>query len=366
MSPTRSPKKQRLLPLALALLGAGCGGPEQQPTDQTPYGKRAPVTLPSGYAWDPEAFFFSLQSCVTSCGDPAVTDNASYHFRRAQVSGAAVSLYNPATLASVVTSDPSGDDGFWTTAAAPSGDTVYFPSVTAVPVPSLPHRADPGYPASSTSPGDPPVPAAPYLATATLRPVALTQPSCWLPRVAVASNGGVLQAVAKFLTASGQRTAANDFVNPQAYGGVAVVWRYAPAESSTLEADMADHTTVTASAGRVLHLDWAAPGDPGLPTAITAIQSARGFYVAVSASSSPIGVSVVLLPAAASATNITFTATDPRTDAAKHRPYQFSPVTRPIRPGLVSYVELQAKLPAGVPPPPPGDEPPLPACAVAE
>ncbi|MGQ0507697.1 MAG: hypothetical protein ACT4TC_20535 [Myxococcaceae bacterium] len=314
------------------------------------------ATFVQGYAWDPEAFFFSLATVCppppAPCAFPPLTlpedPNLGLHFERSAIQGATVYLFDPAQgKPAFAASTPSKASGGW-----------QVKNVTSRPGPPFfPLWADPSGQEKPTLKAFgpttlPPIPAGDYGPTFVLRPIFTQFTDCIGMAAPLVSKVGVLDAVAKYLTATGTPTSVADLYSPAKFGGVVVTWLYAsgpsalraPAKGSTLGAAVTSPASVTA---RVLHIDWAPPG-VGPPT-----QSPRGFFVNDAVTASPQGLTVTLLtPAAQPPTLVAFTPGDPVTDAANDRPWQFPPLPpMPIAPGTLSFNELQA-VPRGSPPPP--------------
>ncbi|MBM7118344.1 hypothetical protein [Archangium primigenium] len=335
-----------------ALLGSGCGEPAAPPAPDNVY-----VDLPeakataSGYAWDPEAFFLSVASCNEflggACPIPPLLADLTPFLPLASVQGAQVFVLDPIAPPDQppAFAQPTGPDALWRVESLPSRDEVpYFVANTG-------QGALLALPPEATAPL-PPVAPAPYLPTVTLRPF-FTGSSrfCPLGESIHTSTTGVLDAVARYRSSKGLATNVADFINPARFSGVLVFWQYAPAPLPNLLIP-ADRTTVQAALGTKYHLGWRKPGTGG------STQSPRGFYVADGAASSPIGVTVVVLPAG-SVTDPTapvqFLPVDTVTDAAQGRPYVFAPLPLPAIPGLISAMSVQ--LGAGGPPPDPSEVP---------
>ena len=335
-----------------ALLGSGCGSePPVTPVDDSLFVDRPSVpltTTAAGYAWDPEAFFLSVSACNTvfggACPIPPLLGDGVPLFAMASVQNASVLVMDPLDPEPKHFAQPTGPNGLWRIEGLPSRDEVPFFIANAGGgvLPTLPPEATAGLP---------PVAAATYLPTATLRPF-FTGGSYFCPvgESIHTGNTGVLEAVAKYRTSKGKNTNVVDFINPTRFDAVTVFWLYAPAPLPTLLFP-ADKTTVQSAVGEKYHIDWAAPGTKGTT------QSSRGFYVEDKAFSS-IGVTVVVLPAGTitdPTAPVEYLPVDTLVDAAQGRPFQFMPLPFPAIPGMISATSLQ--LFSGAPPPDPEDVP---------
>ncbi|ADO72655.1 hypothetical protein [Stigmatella aurantiaca] len=263
------------------------------------------TTQLSGFAWDPEAFFINLVGCPfpdIRCAPFLLDEGPLYGFSAVQRSS--IFAFDP------ITGGPTGDPiqsdelGVWTLQGVPSRTTVPF-FVTSLPTGSL-------NPAANVPPGA-------YLPTVTLRPVVTHNSVCHVQEAASISTVGILEAVAKHLTATGSATQVADFVDTKKFASVAVFWNYQP--GSPLLRAPGSCTTVKATAnnapvGQTFNVNWAPPGV--LPPFLN--QSKRGYFVddqpATDGSGtkvSGLGITVVLLRATTSAPpqEITYTLVDP-------------------------------------------------------
>ena len=90
------------------------------------------------------------------------------------------------------------------------------------------------------------------------------------------------------------------------------------------------------SVGTRYHIAWK-PAGTGDST-----QSRRGFYVDDKTGSSPLGITVVVVPSSASLPPVViYTPRDTVTDYDKGRPYVFAPLVVPPIPGNISAISLQ-------------------------
>lgn len=332
--------------LGALLLGTGCqtesGAPEEsnfipRPTWITPEASIAQqnlnTTRVTGYAYDPEAFFLSFFECTQKCLPPIpglppfVIDNNPLFFRSV-IRGAQVSMVNQdgsTASAAPAATDPAG---VWLHPRLPSRVAPYYPRTTGEG--ALP--AEPIFPVLNPFPAN-----IAYLPTMSVRPVFTDLvPGCISVEAGQLSKQGILQAVAKFLTTKGTSTSADDFVNPDRFGGVTVFWLHQPGFSA-LRAPAAN-TTVEATSGQVLNVAWAPPGTP-LPPPLLEIQSERGFFVTEGAPVSGMGISVVLHQPGATAP-VTYSIKDPQTNAATARPWKADPITIAPLPGVITYAGI--------------------------
>lgn len=339
--------------LGAALLNAGCQESSSSPaasnfTPRPVYENREPeglTTRLSGFAVDPEAYFFNLANCAVppaQCPLPPLYAEFSPLFQRSVVRGALVTLQDtvpdpatgqpPAPGAPV----PSDAQGLWTMEKVPTRrGAPYF--VLSVPGPGTVANDVAGpFPL-------PPVPAGNYLTTMTVRPVVPAHSACVGLEALQMSDQGILDAVARSLSAESAPATVTvaDLLNPAKYGGVTVFWLYAP--GFPVFRVPADNTTVEASSGRVLHVEWAPPG--ALPPALAPLQSARGFFIPPGppAASSSVGIIVVVQPPLMGPpATITYTVKDTLEIAPGQGPrFVFQPLDVPQVPGLVTFAGLQ-------------------------
>jgi hypothetical protein len=319
--------------LGALLLGASCGPDLQQPPESESYPVPEYVSpgdvtsLVSGFSWDPEAFFMNLAFCGgPACPIPPFLLDESPLYQRSAVRNATIAAFDPKVGAPAVAPVRTDGLGMWTIPAVPSRtDVPYF--ITALPTGELPTEV--------IGPPLPPVPQGGYVPTVTLRPVVTHNSVCAVQEAANLSTVGILDAVARYLTSKGTPTSVADFVNPAKFSNVVVFWLYQP--GSPLLRVPADGTTIEASAGQVLHLEWAPPGVPPAE-----LRSARGFMVAEGSLVSPLGLSVVLLRAGAGVPPVvTYSVRDPSSNEALSRPWFFPPIVAPPTPGVVNFAGNQ-------------------------
>lgn len=314
---------------------------------------KAPVvTRVSGVAYDPEAFFINLANCGAGCPIPPFLSEGIPHYLRAAVRGANVLAFDVAAAQPGPIGAPAVADsrGVWMLPTVPGRYNVPFftfsTGVGALPDPSEP-----------LGPPTPLVPATQYLPTLTLRPILTGQNgTCVSQEAAHIGKNGILEAVARHLTANGTPTTVDDLVNPAKYWGTNVFWFYAagnaivraPTDGLALEVNIEGGTH------QRFTLDWAPPGV--LPPALN--QSTRGFYV-TNAQLSPLSIYVVLLPNTGGPppSSVGFLVKDTKTSASAQRPWHFPPIPGGIGPGAVTYIGTQMLYPfnplrAPAPPPP--------------
>ena len=341
--------KLRLVASGLAVAGllssctlsnSDATAPTNQPIFAAP---PAGNTTVSGFVWDPEAFMYSFFMCnppppaPPSCFAPPVAVPGLPDFDLSVVSGAGAGLFDPLQPGTpVLASALTPVDGSWAlTGVTTRSDVPFFPiaSPPADATTALP-SGPPGYP---TAP-----PAKNYFQSITFQPIDTQFTQCLSQADFLASDSGILQAVANYLTGNGTPTTAADFVDPTKWGGAAVVWLtqggvYVPAFGAMVQADQ----------GTMYYIGWAPPGV--LPPALG--QSDRGFYVdhVGGDAHAPMGLAVLLL-STPSATGVNFTFSDDQTGDG--HPWAFPPFpTLPIPPGMVSFLNPPVLMPG--PPPPP-------------
>ncbi len=339
--------------LGAAMLGTGCT--ESATPDESNVVPR-PVFLAadqvqltsrvSGLAFDPEAFFFNLAGCGNPCPVPPFLSEYSPLYVPAAVRGAAVLTFDVAQQQPGPIGEPAiGDSrGRWTQPAVPARyNPPYFMLATGAG--ALRDPAVPPAPDEPRGPPLPPVPPTTYLPTLNLRPIITGQNgTCVSQEAAHIGKNGILEAVAKHLTATGTATVVDDLVNPGRYWANTVFWFYAagnpalraPADGISLE------TTLTGGAHQQFAIAWAPPGV--LPPFLN--QSTRGYYV-TNTPISPLGVYVVLLPRQPGPppSGIQYVIKDTITSTAANRPWLFQPITGNIGPGAVGFVGAQMQYP---------------------
>ncbi|HEX8698549.1 MAG TPA: hypothetical protein VF815_06920 [Myxococcaceae bacterium] len=353
--------------LGAVLLGAGCeksATPDESTVVPRPVFLAANqvelTTRVSGLAFDPEAFWVNVANCGRTCPIPPFLSEAMPHYLRSAVRNAGVLTFDVAQQQPGPIGAPAISDaqGLWVHPSIPARyNPPYFMLATgsgAMPDPSEP-----------LGPPAPAVPATTYLPTLNERPIVTGQNgTCVSQEVAHIGKNGILEAVAKHLTATGTNTTVDDLVNPSRYWTTKVFWFYAagnpalrvPANGIALEVN------VTGGPHQTFVIDWAPAGV--LPPFLN--QSTRGFYV-TNAPVSPMGIYVVLVPVLQGPppSSLLFLAKDTVTNAATFRPWTFPPIPSSIGPGAVSFIGAQMQFPpnplrpgAGVPPPhlclPPG------------
>jgi hypothetical protein len=341
MTKTTRRSSVSLLACVVALAApAGCDEGPSAP-DMTAFGDAGVSTaIVQGYTWDPEAFWWMLGTCVPSgpsCPLPPVQVPGTPIYETAKVTGALVGLFDPTqpmqTMPLPFNADaPSGESGGWTIEGVPLRPAPpYFP--IAVKPPSTASGGDGG--------AGGPVPPAGYLPTFTVKPISTGHTTlCLGQETALVSDGGVLEAVAKHLGLP----SAGVLLDPTRFGGVVVSWLYTPGDPSLRVPAFGAFTA--ASAGTSYDVRWLPPGAG--PPPVVARQSRRGFFVNTDGPTSTLGAAVgvtvtTLPPLMGPPTAVTFTATDPATDAATKRPWTFPtlPAIMPA-PGLVTFIGLQA------------------------
>ena len=325
--------------------------PESTPANQAPYSDALPeARVPvSGVVFDPEALFYSFMTWPVPPDDPEGPPPPALLYGvptviRAAVWGARIDMVDPG--GQVV--DSSGPalppwGNFQTRGLAADPSRVY--SMRAEPTPELSVGAGDFFPEEE---GFAPIPAVPYHATTTLRPVAPTGAQCLIQAPVMVGEAGALGALAQTLSVeTGTATTVSGLVDPSSGRSVVLIWMYAP--SPVLDAfmfpsgDIAAETTV----GTLYAIEWAPPsGAPG--------ESQLGF-TAIRGGLSSIGYYALVVPPGTSgevAVNFVDTLTDPE----EGRPWIVPPFNAAgLLPGL-SFARLHAVAPEEDPPPNPYEE----------
>lgn len=332
------------------LLGAGCENNSSAPAESSfiprPKIVEAAAMADSlgsvrlmGYAWDPEAFFTSFVECTQKCLPPIpalppmLLDNNPL-FLRSVVQGAKVTLQDRSGSAGPLATADSDPLGNWVLPKVPIRDELYYPFST----------GEGELPTFDYFPVLSPLPPADYAPTVSLRPVTTADADgCWGIEASQLSTTGILQAIAKYLTSKGTpTTVAHLYGLTNRYEGVTVFWLYNPGFSS-LRGPGAG-TTVEASAGQVLNVEWAPPGV--LPPPLSDLQSQRGFFVAEGAPVSSLGIVAVLVPKG-STNPVTYKFKDPTTDAATGRPWKYPDLTVAPTSEAVAFGAIQLRFATG-------------------
>lgn len=360
-------RRYLVLPVLVALAGCTLSQEKQTPAPETQYVTKVDPhgTWVSGFAWDPEAYYFTFLACNPApppappvCFAPPLLIPGFPSLEASVMQGAMVGLFDPAAAPpgpTYMIPAPTQADGVWQignveTRPAPPFLALGIPpndASTALHVAPPPPPGTNLLPDGTVLPPPPPVPvAAAYLPTLTLQPIWTGHTQCMDEPAAEISTNGVLQAVAK-----NQSIAVTDLLDPKQHGGVAVVSLFFP--TSGPDRVPAIGTIIQADHGTVYNISWQPPGTlPPLPDGGT-MQSDRGFFVPDPSKPGPppIGMAVVVLPPAQGPTPVQFTFTDPVTDPSQGRPLQYPPVpAQMLAPGTLSYLGVPAN--AGNPPPP--------------
>ncbi|RKG65754.1 hypothetical protein D7V80_22205 [Corallococcus sp. CA054B] len=363
--------------LGAALLNAGCQESSNNPaastfTPRPTYENREPEGLTSrvtGFTVDPEAYFFNLAGCAPTpeqCQLPPLYAEFSPLLQRAVVENAAITLLDSATgqvLAESGVVAPSDANGVWTLDKVPTrrGAPFFVLSQVSPEMPGMPAIPSGKLANNAVMPLPPPmltlqsVPEGDYVTTLTVRPVVPAHSACVGLEALQMSDKGILEAVAKYLSFEGTSTTVADLLNPGRFGGVTVFWLYRP--GFPVFRVPAANTTVEASAGRVLNIEWAPPGV--LPEPLNLLQSARGFFIPPGppAPYSSLGLVAVVHPPSPPGPPpvVHFEAKDSTTSDPEGRPWVLQPLDLPVAPRTVTFAGLQmySKTPSTTPQIPP-------------
>jgi hypothetical protein len=335
--------------LGACLLAMGCEEPATQaPSSFIPEVQYVPAdsvslhTRISGVAWDPEAYFIYLTECGPTCPMPPFLSEGIPLYQRAAIRDAAISAFDPLTQTTTGAAVTTDGVGIWTLPQVPSRSTAPYFVVSA---------AQGTIPTEQIGPPLAVVPPTQYVRTLTLRPLSTVGGSCLSQEAIHIGSTGVLEAVAKYLTANGKPTLVEDLLDPTRYHSVTVLGLFHGGNGANRAP--ADLTSVEVSVGQVYHIDWATPG-----TSPAERRSARGFIVTESPTT-PVGFAVVLVPATLPRpAQITYKVKDTKQDAVARRPWVYPPISAPPQPGLVTFIGAQMGYqPPSIPlfqlPPPP-------------
>ncbi|QAT86053.1 hypothetical protein EJ065_4503 [Corallococcus coralloides] len=362
--------------LGAALLNAGCQDSSNNPaastfTPRPTYENREPEGLTSrlnGFTVDPEAYFFNLAACApppAQCPLPPLYAEFSPLLQRAVVKNAAITLLDSATgqpLAASGVITASDANGVWTLDKVPTrrGAPYFVLSLVSTEMPPIPSGTlANNAPAQPPLPPLPPVPEGSYVSTLTVRPVVPAHSACVGLEALQMSDKGILEAVAKYLTAESSTPdvpiPVADLLDSAKFGGVTVFWLYRP--GFPVFRVPAANTTVEASAGRVLNIEWAPVG--ALPPPLAPFQSTRGFFIPPGppAPNSSLGIVAVVHPPSPPGPPpvVHYEAKDSTTSDPEGRPWVLQPLDLPVAPGTVTFAGLQmySKTPSTTPQIPP-------------
>jgi hypothetical protein len=347
--------------LGAALLGVSCNE-QLTPTESKVYPSpvyatrepEGPTSRFSGYTVDAEAFFINLANCGATCPFPPLYNDQIPLYYRSVVRDASITALDLATGTPVNQSGVSGPTGAWSVAKVPSRENPpYFvmtkggPGTLANDAPLPPEFVLPDVPTGN------------YVPTITFRPISPVHGICVGIEAIQISDIGIMEAIAKNLSLTGPNTVTvSDLLDPTKFAGISVFWLYHPG-FGFLKAP-ADNTTLEATSGQVLNIEWAPPG--ALPPELTPFQSTRGFFAPPGAPTSSLGLVAVVHTGTPPAEPVTYTAKDTVTDAANLRPWNFPPLPLPVIPGAVFFTTVQFMTSQSAPP---GLIPPS-ACAPKE
>ncbi len=312
----------------------------------------------SGLAWDPEAFFMSIAACgqvnpPTGCGIPPFLGEGNAIYKRAAVIGASVSAFDPTIRPPanmiVGTTSSTTPVGFWSVPDVPSrADSPYF--ITSSGAGAITATVSP--------PFTTPIPPTTYFPTRMMRPIRAVNGHCTSQEAVHIGKNGILEAVAKYMSVTqGRPTVVDDLADPTQFHAVVVVDAFHPGNGA-LRAPAAN-VSVEATAGQVYYISWAPPNVPPAN-----LRSTRGFMVQDGASTAPIGIAVVVVPATSPKPPvITYSIKDGITDSVERRPWVFTAVTAPPAPGI-SFLGMQPRYAPG--PVPLFADAPLPALCLPQ
>ncbi|WP_147448700.1 hypothetical protein [Corallococcus terminator] len=348
--------------LGASLLGVGCqesGTPASSTFVPRPvYVNREPAGLTTrltGFTVDPEAYFINLAMCSElygpvvngrkQCPLPPLYAEFSPLFQRSTVRESLVTVLDTVPDATGQPPAPpppvmASTAGLWTIEKVPTRPWPKGPVQGPPPIYLVLSLGQGALANDAPTPFPlPPVPVGNYLPTAAARPVVTGHSACVGLEAIQVSDKGIVEAVAKFLSTEGTPVTVQDLLNPAKYAGVTVFWLYRP--GFPVFRVPGENTTVEATAGRVLTLEWAPPGAP-LPPPLAAIQSTRGFFVAPGAPVSSLGlVAIVHPPLMGPPVPVVYTPKDLTTSTVENRPWKTDPLVLPPTPGVITFAGLQ-------------------------
>lgn len=337
-----------------AALATGCGSPAAVPSElpQPDYvdASESPVSTVTGYAYDPEAMVYDLEFCKATrggtCAVPTALAQGSPFYNLTTLTNAVVYMKDPTAPVTTPPTPPvyvaaaTTATGLWSIDLPARDNAPFFATSTGVG--ALPTSLSPAVTANL-----PIAPLSTYFATMNLRPYFTGNgTACPFGEAMQISKDGVLDAVAKYLTSKGTTTAVTDFAIPTKYTAAVVFFVYGPSVLPNVPGANpavyfpAYNTLVKSSVGTSYFLSWKMPG-----TGPAALQSKRGFYVDDTVTSSPLGITVVLIPSVpaggvAPGTPINYTITDTVVDSNAGRPYAWTQPPVPAAPAVISAISI--------------------------
>lgn len=318
--------------LGACLLGTGCEQSTQQsPSTFVPEAQYVPassvnlISRIAGLAWDPEAYFIYLGECGPTCPFPPFLSEGLPLFQRAAVRNAAISAFDPITQTTIGSAVPTDPVGQWVIPQVPSRSNAPFFILS---------EAQGTIPTEQIGPPLPTVATTTYVRTLTLRPISTVFSTCLSMEAVHIGTTGILEAVAKHVSATERPTTVQDLLDPARYHSVTVIGMFHGGNGANRAP--ADLTSVEASVGKRYHIAWGPPG-----TAPTNLRSQRGFIVTEDPTT-PVGFAVVLVPASEPRPQqITYTLRDTKEDSVARRPWVYPQVSAPPYPGIVTFLGAQ-------------------------
>ncbi|QSQ17755.1 hypothetical protein [Myxococcus landrumensis] len=343
----------RNLTIAFIVAAALSGCSDVEPIPPPPVQPPRTGVLPerqstvSGVVYDPEAFFvqFVTYSAMGEEPIPPGLFPKSPFLLYSAIPDARVRLAGAGLTP--VSSGASSFEGAWLTTGVAMSDSA----------PYLAEALPPDGPVAFFPEGAFfPLPPAKHYATTSIRPIQVQVNNCRSQAAVMVGSTGALDAVARHLTATGTPTTPDDLVDPAKTGGVVLLWVHPGSLFFDFMYEPMDSVVGETSAGTLLPVDWAPPGEgpPG--------QSPLGFFVTPGPGGS-IGYYALVLPRGQTAPvkvtfKDTFVSTEPPDpqDPYGPRPWPIEPITVQPHPG-VSVQRVFAGFTL-VPPPPDPLEPP--------
>lgn len=336
--------------LAAAMLVSACAEPTVPPYKNPAFlPEDKPTTYLSGTSYDPEALFYSFVTCET-CGGPLLFE-FDVNYQRSVIVGDTVAVRDGDGVTEITkAAEKSSDYGTWTTPPFASRERVFVSSDGT-------GTLGMGPPPDMLPPMTPPIPASTYVPTVTLRPVPAKLGACFAQEaVSLSRTGGILDALAKYMSAGGPATTVDDLLNPAKTGGVVILWMYQPSEIPLVRGP-ADGIKVETDKGMdapVFFIEFA-PSKDLLPPEAQPFWVPRGFvgFPGVEVTQRAGIAAIVLPPASGATTNVTIKLTDTVKDPMMARPWEPVEMTVPVAPGVASFIPQVLKLPAEAGPFPP-------------
>jgi hypothetical protein len=282
-----------------------------------------------GFLFDKEAFFFSAATCPSCGGFVARGDGPN--LQRSLIQDGAIKVHDTQSLSAVATSRaPTDEKGTWRST----------PFTASQQARVLVSSGGVGKRVAGPTVNAPAIPLGGYLPTASMRALIAHHGFCLSMDSVQLSDIGVLESVAKMLTAEGTPTTPQDLVSGDRFAAVVVLALYQQ-DADPLQRRPAKDLSVEVQGGRVLQINFAPPS-ANLPAEAKAVQSKLGFFVDASANASTqAGLAVVVVPRTSSEGKVKLRVKDPVQNQLTHRPWAHPDMEFSLPKGTVGFVPVR-------------------------